>query len=533
MPNDVSKSIPNTSIANLFSDLAPSRRPEKRGGGAPDVSPADPLAAPASFGQLVAKDRRAGEPRRANPPAFGRSERLMPGRIGEAAREAAQHQRRPRAEDAAAKPPAKPEIDPKKPKGCSGVLDDERPACRLPAVSAKDSAKDSARDTGEDAVKTAESSTNENPAPMADVSNPDADAKLDETAAIAIVEAPAVETRVVADPAGGVAVMLASAASEASSAAVIAPQVAVAQNAVPAAEGDALNAGGSTGLAVAVAAADAKAAKAEIAAEQTADPSAETAENPALAAQGPKADGAQKRAEALAAFAGDAKLGSAEKASAASGDVAASKSTQGGEISGEKAEAKPAQPNLHPARAAPLRELLEGFTHPSAIHRPADILAGLDRSVAAQAVQNRGHDIQRPTPLQMLPIEIGMQAVRGVTQFQIRLDPAELGRVDVNLQISDKGEVQASLVVDRVETLAMLKRDASTLQYAFEQAGLRQSADGLTFSLRGENQQGQQQGEGRRGPAENAPEDFELRAEIGEIALRRALIPHSSVDLMV
>lgn len=189
---------------------------------------------------------------------------------------------------------------------------------------------------------------------------------------------------------------------------------------------------------------------------------------------------------------------------------------------------KPAQ-GLHPQRAT-FAEILDQFSVSNAIHRPVDILAGLDRAQPAQT-SGRMSETTRPTPLQMLPIEIGMQAVRGVTNFQIRLDPAELGRVDVHLQIKESGEVNANLVVDRVETLAMLRRDASTLQYAFEQAGLKQSADGLTFSLRGEGQNGQQQD--RQQGQGAAPGDAQLQAQAGEIVMRRVMIPNSSIDRMI
>lgn len=166
-------------------------------------------------------------------------------------------------------------------------------------------------------------------------------------------------------------------------------------------------------------------------------------------------------------------------------------------------------------------------------HRSGDLVGSLDRALAALPTPHAGQDALRPTPLQMLPIEIGMQAMRGVTKFQIRLDPAELGRVDVKLEIREDGQVKANLVVDRVETLAMLKRDAHTLQQAFEQAGLRQPPDGLQFSLRGESQQreGQRDGEPRRSWT---PDDEKLMGEMPpELALRRVMIPNSSLDLMV
>lgn len=89
-----------------------------------------------------------------------------------------------------------------------------------------------------------------------------------------------------------------------------------------------------------------------------------------------------------------------------------------------------------------------------------------------------------PTPLHVLPIEIGLKALSGARQFDIRLDPGELGRVDVTLSISDNGEVSARMVVDRVETLHLLQRDARTLERAFEQAGLKPSDGGVDISLR-------------------------------------------------
>lgn len=103
---------------------------------------------------------------------------------------------------------------------------------------------------------------------------------------------------------------------------------------------------------------------------------------------------------------------------------------------------------------------------------------------AAVATQPQGATEGPPTPLHVLPIEIGLRALAGARQFDIRLDPGELGRVDVNLSISDKGEVTARMVVDRVETLHLLQRDARTLERAFEQAGLKPSDAGVDITLR-------------------------------------------------
>lgn len=103
---------------------------------------------------------------------------------------------------------------------------------------------------------------------------------------------------------------------------------------------------------------------------------------------------------------------------------------------------------------------------------------------AATGTPGQGTASGPPTPIHVVPIEIGLRAMSGSRQFDIRLDPDELGRVDVSLSISDKGEVSARLVVDRVETLHLLQRDARTLERAFEQAGLKPSDGGVDITLR-------------------------------------------------
>jgi flagellar hook-length control protein FliK len=106
-------------------------------------------------------------------------------------------------------------------------------------------------------------------------------------------------------------------------------------------------------------------------------------------------------------------------------------------------------------------------------------------------------------PLGAVPIEIALKTLAGINRFEIRLDPGDLGRIDVSLEIDDKGEVKAHLTVDKVETLALLQRDARTLERAFEQAGLKSSDGGVNLSLRDQQHQGQgrqQSGEGREAP---------------------------------
>ncbi|MTI18973.1 flagellar hook-length control protein FliK [Rhodobacteraceae bacterium RKSG542] len=85
--------------------------------------------------------------------------------------------------------------------------------------------------------------------------------------------------------------------------------------------------------------------------------------------------------------------------------------------------------------------------------------------------------------------EISRQIAKGASRFEISLDPADLGRIDVSLELSKDGNVRAHLVVERPETLEALQRDARGLEKALQEAGYKSDSGGLQFSLKGEGGQ--------------------------------------------
>jgi chemotaxis protein MotD len=101
-----------------------------------------------------------------------------------------------------------------------------------------------------------------------------------------------------------------------------------------------------------------------------------------------------------------------------------------------------------------------------------------------------------PVPLSGVAVEIAQSAKAGKTSFDIRLDPAELGRIDVKIEVDKHGNVTSHLTVEKPETLTMLRQDAPQLQRALEQAGLKTNDSGMQFSLRDQSQQQQQQQNG-------------------------------------
>lgn len=111
--------------------------------------------------------------------------------------------------------------------------------------------------------------------------------------------------------------------------------------------------------------------------------------------------------------------------------------------------------------------------------------------------------------------EIARQANAGNSHFSIRLDPPEMGRIDVKLNINAGGQVHAHLTVERADTLDLLQRDARGLERALSQAGLDTGRTNLEFSLKQNPFAGQGQGFGQGQQNNPAPwsADTETAAE--------------------
>ncbi len=71
----------------------------------------------------------------------------------------------------------------------------------------------------------------------------------------------------------------------------------------------------------------------------------------------------------------------------------------------------------------------------------------------------------------------------GSTKFELRLDPAELGKVQIKLEVSVDNRVEAVVSTHRPEVLADLQRGADALRRALSEAGFELGSDGLSFSL--------------------------------------------------
>ncbi len=109
-------------------------------------------------------------------------------------------------------------------------------------------------------------------------------------------------------------------------------------------------------------------------------------------------------------------------------------------------------------------------------------------------------------PVSGLPVVIAARARAGSNQFDIRLDPPELGRIDVRLDVNHDGQVTSHVTVDRQDTLDLLQSQQPQLERALEQAGLKTSDNGLQFTLRDQSFTGQNSSGGGNAQPNTAPQ---------------------------
>jgi flagellar hook-length control protein FliK len=137
--------------------------------------------------------------------------------------------------------------------------------------------------------------------------------------------------------------------------------------------------------------------------------------------------------------------------------------------------------NIATAAAAPIADAPEPpapapAPQPTAISTPAATQtqhATLENNVARSA----------PAAAQVAR-EIVRQFDGENTRFEMRLDPPELGRVEVRLEVSRDHRVTAVIAADSPQALAELARHARDLEQMLQSSGLQLSDSGLSFDLR-------------------------------------------------
>lgn len=201
----------------------------------------------------------------------------------------------------------------------------------------------------------------------------------------------------------------------------------------------------------------------------------------APASSAPGQDGAGKQTNAA-----DLKVAlAATVAAKASAETNAAKGAAAPRESLETVLARHLSADIQPSGQSQIA--LPGTTHGFA--------SALHSAGAPAPLQSSGNAGQPVPPTSMaIAVAIAARSRDGSNQFQIRLDPPELGRIDVKLDVDKSGQVNTHLTVDRPETLDLLQRDARGLERALQQAGLKTGNGGLEFSLRQQTPDGSYNG---------------------------------------
>jgi flagellar hook-length control protein FliK len=146
---------------------------------------------------------------------------------------------------------------------------------------------------------------------------------------------------------------------------------------------------------------------------------------------------------------------------------------------------------------------------PAAMATPAvaeDVSAGL----TSEKPQITLHVRQSAEVPERVSVIVSRAAAESMREFTIRMDPPELGRIDIKLSIEKDGSVQAVIASDNPHTHDLLRREASTFERSLSDGGFKTDSNSLNFSLRdGQNQSQQQAQNGassarQQGSADNA-----------------------------
>jgi|GEM_PF-5509813 len=109
-------------------------------------------------------------------------------------------------------------------------------------------------------------------------------------------------------------------------------------------------------------------------------------------------------------------------------------------------------------------------------------------------------------------VQINKAVKQGIDRINVQLKPADLGRIDVTLEVGHDGRVQATIQAEKPETLDILRQDAKGLEQALKDAGLDANADDLNFAMKGEGQGQSEKGSGN-GDLASLASELEEEAE--------------------
>ena len=166
-----------------------------------------------------------------------------------------------------------------------------------------------------------------------------------------------------------------------------------------------------------------------------------------------------------------------------------------------KAEAQPATPQAATSRSADTASLLPTAVTPEAAdpQAPASPLAGQLTEARIQLSTREAAQAGFTAPVLAMRVTTKDGVAKSI---EIRLDPAELGQVDVKLETGHDGKLKAVLSAENASAFELLKKDGGALEAALREAGVDLADGALTFALNDSGADHSQQREAAYGGAE-------------------------------
>ena len=94
------------------------------------------------------------------------------------------------------------------------------------------------------------------------------------------------------------------------------------------------------------------------------------------------------------------------------------------------------------------------------------------------------HVVNHAPVTDQVHVAIKRAAQDGLQQITIQLDPVDLGRVEVKMQMGVDGQTQISFIADKASTFDSLSRDARMLEQSLHEAGIKADTGSMQFNLR-------------------------------------------------
>jgi hypothetical protein len=123
--------------------------------------------------------------------------------------------------------------------------------------------------------------------------------------------------------------------------------------------------------------------------------------------------------------------------------------------------------------------------------KPDEIFVLAERSKDPLPIHKIAHYQEKGIPVENRSQNISHQVVKVLNNMEtksqtitVQLDPVELGKIDIKMDISPKGETKVMILAEKLETYALLTKSSEQIQSILTDKGLNQDSTSLNFGLR-------------------------------------------------